>query len=157
MHRANHTQIISVPTEARVNAADRQAALAVVSEFKRCLCKMPDGSTIGAYCVFAVILFAVPLGKCRFGIESVNMTRSAIQEQKNYVLGLGGKVPWLGGELATERLVAAEQIDQAQARKASARLPQKLTACLPAGRFIWNESGAGVHIFGINILGGGMG
>ena len=84
---------------------------------------MPDGSTIGAHCVFAIVLFSMPLGECRFRIESVNMTRSAIHEQKNYVLGLGGKVPWLGGELATERLVAAEQIDQAQAREASARLP----------------------------------
>ena len=84
---------------------------------------MPDGSTIGAYCVFAIILFAVPLGECRFGIKSINMTRSTVHEQKNHVLGLGRKMTWLGGKLASKRLVAAKQIDQAQARKASASLP----------------------------------
>ena len=67
------------------------------------------------------------------------------------MLGLGEKVPWLGGELASERVVAAEQIDQAQARKASARLPQKLTARLPTGRLIWNKTGARAHLFDVII------
>ena len=100
---------------------------------------------------FAIVLFSMPLGECRFGIESVNMTRPAIHEQKNHMLGFGGKMPWLGGELASERVVAAKQINQAQARKASARLPQNLTARLPTGRLIWNETGARAHLFDVII------
>jgi hypothetical protein len=44
---------------------------------------------------------------------------------------------------------AAEQIYQAQARKVSARLPQNLTARLPIGRLIWNETGARDHLFDV--------
>ena len=141
MHGADHAKLISMGTEVRVNIANRQAALAMVLELKSGLGKIADGAAVGAYFCRACVFFAMPFGKGRLGIEGVHLAGATIHEEEDAVLSLCGEMLWLGGQFAGESLVAREGIDQPQSGEAGARLPEKLTACLPTWRMIRNEPG----------------
>ena len=77
----------------------------------------------------------------RLWIKCIALKWATIHEEEDAVLSLCGEMLRLGGQFAGESLVAREGIDQPQSGEAGARLPEKLTACLPTWRMIRNEPG----------------
>ena len=126
LHRTDHRDVVDALADVGKDLADFDPALSVALELEGRPHDGP-GSAFGDQVHALGELLAVVFVEGRFGVERIDVGRTAAQEQVNHALGLGGKV-WLprrqrGVEAAGRACRVPERIAPSRLTSASAPMP----------------------------------
>ncbi len=116
-HRAQDAYLVNAFAEVREELTDLQPALAVFAELERRA--QEPGVLIVLFGEFRGNRLTVILGQHWLGIEGIDVGRSAVQEQKNDVLGLGREMGRLRAKRRFRLSLLFEQAGQAQHSKSA--------------------------------------
>ena len=146
IHGANDAQVVGPFGRVGEEAADLQAAPAVLAEGKGALHQVADGPVVGTDLQGALVGSPVKTGQSRLGIEGVHLAGSSVHEEKHGMLGLGREMRRLGGQQGTgpwevvrsgrgpgEEAVATQKVGEGQACEAAPHLPQELPPAAGGG------------------------
>lgn len=143
VQRADDTEIVGEARQVRKQAADLKPALPVAAKRERRLHQMADGPAIGADRRVATIRHVVEPRQRRLGIKRIDLAGPAVHEQEDGMLGLHREVRpacLIAVARRREEAIAAQEIDERQAREAAADLPKELPARAAAGSAVWREA-----------------